>query len=102
MAALTLTAVPFDHVTGNTELAAAITGTRFEVVGYVISSDGTDRVKLRSGTTVITALEMIAGSVAVLPPGDHRLYGVSGSNLNILTVGAANVSGHVLIRGQPL
>lgn len=100
MAAGLLSVIPLDHVTNGQELIAAAAGYRPDIIGFMLTSDGTGRVKLASSSTVLTALECVAGSGQSWqadPNESHPIKGVAGANLNLVTSGAFNVSGHIIV-----
>lgn len=97
--------VALDHVTNGAVLVAAVTGYRYEILEFLLTADATDRIKIREGSTVLVALEVTAGGGGIKSTNGYPLTDFTNGlsqNLNLVTVGAANVSGFITYRQIPV
>lgn len=98
--AAVLTPVAIDHQADGGSgivLLAAEASNRFEIPEFLLTADGTGRVKLVSGSTVLTAMEVTAGGGAIKTL-NYPLTGNYNEALKVVVVGGVNVSGHVMIK----
>jgi len=98
--AAVLTPISVDHQAdagSGIVILAAESAYRFEVPEFLLTADGTGRIKLVSGSSVLTAMEVTAGGGAIKTL-NYPLTGNYNETLKLVVTGGINISGHVMVK----
>jgi len=97
--------VAIDHLTNGATLVAGIAGYRHEILELLLTADGTGRAKITAGSTVLVAVEMVAGGGGIKVSGGVSLTDYAagvGQGISLVTTNSINVSGYLIYKQVPV